>query len=137
LVASSLSISYAFVGIQQQTPSTKLFQQTIQSISPSSILEQDTRYAECFKIIDECSTSGQPSDDLYDSVRYIDKKAFKLYPNDEAKSELWNRAHGSWKLQLATGGGKYTSFKNVPIFAFAMIDEHNFGNGVGLNQESR
>ena len=67
--------------------------------------------------------SGQPSEDLYDSVRYIDKKAFKLYPTDEAKSELWNRAHGSWKLQLATGGPSNT-FKNVPIFAFAMIDEH-------------
>ena len=136
LAASSLSISHAFVGIQQQTPSTKLFQQTIQSISPLSILEQDTKYAECFKIIDQCSVSGQPSEDLYDSVRYIDKKAFKLYPTDEAKSELWNRAHGSWKLQLATGGGKYTTFKNVPIFAFAMIDEHCFGNGIGLNENT-
>jgi len=136
LAASSLSISYAFVGIQQQTPPTKLFQQqTTQSASPSSILEEDTRYAECFKIIDKCSVSGQPSEDLYDSVRYIDKKAFKLYPTDEAKSELWNRAHGSWKLQLATGGPSNT-FKNVPIFAFAMIDEHNFGNGVGLNEET-
>jgi len=129
-----LSISYAFVGIQHQTPSTKLFQQ--QTIQSPSILEQDTKYAECFKIIDKCSVSGQPSEDLYDSVRYIDKKAFKLYPNDEAKSELRERAHGSWKLQLATGGGRFTTFKPVPIFAFAMIDEHNFGNGVGLNQDN-
>ena len=115
---------------------TKLFGKTTQLASPSSILEGDTRYAECFKIIDQCSVSGQPSEDLYDSVRYIDKKAFKLYPNDVAKSELWNRAHGSWKLQLATGGGRFNTFKPVPIFAFAMIDEHNFGNGVGLNEET-
>ncbi len=46
---------------------------------------------------------------------------------------------GSWKLQLATGPpsrGGTTSFKPVPIFAYAMIDENNFGNGVGLNQDT-
>jgi hypothetical protein len=54
----------------------------------------------------------------------------------EEKQALWDSAHGSWKLQLATGGGKYTTFKPVPIFAFAMVDEMNFGNGVGWNADS-
>lgn len=92
-------------------------------------------YDEAFAIIDECSVSGKPSDELYDAVRFIDKNAFKIYPNLEEKQALWDEAHGSWKLQLATGGGKFTTFKPVPIFAFAMVDEHNFGNGVGLNQD--
>ena len=36
------------------------------------------------------------------------------------------------EASFATGGGKRRSFKNIPIFAFAMIDDTNFGNGVGL-----
>lgn len=92
-------------------------------------------YEEAINIIDSCSSSyGTPSDDLYDAVRFIDKNAFKIYPNLDEKQELWDRAHGSWKLQMATGGGKSTTFKRIPIFAFAMIDENNFGNGVGLNE---
>ena len=110
---------------------TSLIQQTA-----SSALENDAIYTESFRVIDECAAAGEPADNLYDSVRYIDKKALKLYPNDDAKNELWERAHGSWKLQLATGGGKYTNFKPVPIFAYAMIDELCFGNGVGLNQDT-
>jgi hypothetical protein len=86
--------------------------------------------------IDKCSTEGIPSDDLYDAVRVFDRNAIKLYPNEETKQELWKRAYGSWKLVLATGGGKYTTFKSVPIFAFAMLDEKNFGNGVGLNESN-
>ena len=74
--------------------------------------------------------------DLYDAVRFIDKNAMQIYPTLDEKQALWNEAHGSWKLQLATGGGKYTTFKPVPIFAFAMIDQDNFGNGVGWNQDS-
>ena len=42
---------------------------------------------------------------------------------------------GSWKLQLATGGGRFTTFKPVPVFAYAMIDDKHFGNGVCLNKE--
>mmetsp|Transcript_25173 Transcript_25173/g.51916 ORF Transcript_25173/g.51916 Transcript_25173/m.51916 type:complete len:253 (-) Transcript_25173:77-835(-) len=97
---------------------------------------QDQKYAEAFRIIDECSISGQPCDDLYDSVRYIDRSASTLYPNLDAKKELWDRAHGSWKLQMATGGGRFKTFKPVPIFAYAMIDEKNFGNGIGFNQDN-
>jgi hypothetical protein len=101
-----------------------------------SILEEDEGYREAFKIIDECAASGEPSDDLYDSVRYIDKKAMKLYPDEAAKSDLWDRAHGSWQLIMATGGGRYTTFKPVPIFAYAKIDEKCFGNGVGFNPDN-
>ena len=128
-------------------------------------LGQDETYAKSFDLIDECAASGVPSDELYNSVRYskslmtdvytfwpsssvaisndlislyhvkVDKNALRLYPDVSAKSELWKRAHGSWKLQLATGGGKFTTFKPVPIFAYAMIDERCFGNGVGFNQD--
>lgn len=95
-----------------------------------------TGYDDAFQVIDECAVSGTPSEELYDSVRFIDKNALEIYPDESHKQALWDEAHGSWKLQLATGGGKYTSFKKVPIFAFAIIDEQNFGNGVGWNQDS-
>lgn len=93
-------------------------------------------YDDAFAIIDECAVNGASSDDLYDAVRFIDKNAWKIFPDLEHKQELWDQAHGSWKLQLATGGGKYTTFKSVPIFAFAMVDQDNFGNGVGLNENT-
>lgn len=91
-------------------------------------------YQDAFAIVDACSVPGVPTDNLYDAVRVIDKNAWKLYPNLDAKAALWDRAHGSWQLQLATGGGKFTTFKPIPspLFAFAMIDETDFGNGVGL-----
>jgi hypothetical protein len=94
-----------------------------------------TEYANAISTIDQASLSTAPSDNLYDAVRVIDKNALQIYPDEESKQELWNRAYGSWKLVLATGGGKYRTFKKVPIFAFAMLDENNFGNGVGLNEE--
>ena len=93
-------------------------------------------YDSAFKIIDRCAVSAKPCDELYDAVRFIDKNALKIYPNEDEKAALWDNAHGSWKLQLATGGGKFTAFKPVPIFAFAMIDEKFFGNGVGLNEDT-
>lgn len=92
-------------------------------------------YADAMSTIDTASKSGSPSDDLYDAVRVIDRNARNIYPDETSKEELWKRAYGSWKLVLATGGGKYTVFKPVPIFAFAMLDEKNFGNGVGLNED--
>mmetsp|Transcript_21633 Transcript_21633/g.31983 ORF Transcript_21633/g.31983 Transcript_21633/m.31983 type:complete len:241 (-) Transcript_21633:191-913(-) len=93
-------------------------------------------YDDAFQIIDECAISGKPSDKLYDAVRFVDKNVIKIYPDLENKQELWKTAYGSWKLQLATGGGKFTAFKPVPIFAFAMIDEENFGNGIGWNEQN-
>jgi hypothetical protein len=93
-------------------------------------------YDDAFSVIDECAINGVSSKDLYDCVRFIDKNALTIYPNEAEKQTLWDAAHGSWRLQLATGGGKFTTFKSVPIFAFAMIDEHNFGNGVGFNDDS-
>lgn len=101
----------------------------------SSPIDLDEGYAKAFRVIDECAKAGESSEDLYDSCRYVDKKAFKFYADPADKEALWDRCHGSWKLQLATGGGKFTTFKPVPIFAYAMIDEHNFGNGVGFNQD--
>jgi len=93
-------------------------------------------YDESFRIIDDCAVRGEPSDDLYDAVRFVDRNALKIYPDEEEREALWDEARGSWKLQLATGGGKFTAFKRVPIFAFAVIDETNFGNGVGLNEDA-
>ena len=91
-------------------------------------------YKTAMSKIDAASKSGVPSDDLYDSVLVIDRNARNVYPDDESKEELWKRAYGSWKLVFATGGGAYKTFKPVPIFAFAMLDEQNFGNGVGINE---
>jgi len=105
----------------------------------ATLLGQDATYTKSFQTIDKCAAAGVPSDELYDAVRYIDRNASKLYPDEAAKEEMWKRAYGSWKLQLATGtpaGGGTTPFKAVPIFAYAMIDENNFGNGVGLNQDT-
>ena len=92
-------------------------------------------YEEAMSIIDQCSRTSSPSDELYSAVRYIDRNANKVvYPTIESKEQMWEKAYGSWKLVLATGGGKYTTFKPVPIFAYARIDESTFGNGVGLNE---
>jgi hypothetical protein len=91
-------------------------------------------YDDAFQIIDECAVSGNPSEELYDAVRFVDKNALKIYPDLDHRQALWDKSHGSWKLQLATGGGKLKKFKPVPIFAFAMVDEENFGNGVGVNE---
>lgn len=93
-------------------------------------------YDDAFRIIDQCAVNGVPSDDLYNAVRVIDKNALRIYPSIDEKEALWEQAYGSWKLQLATGGGRFTTFKPVPIFAYAMIDEINFGNGVGFNENS-
>jgi len=91
-------------------------------------------YRDAMARIDVASKAGAPSDGLYDAVRVIDRNARHIYPDEESKEELWKRAYGSWKLVLATGGGKFRAFKPVPIFAFAMLDEENFGNGVGVNE---
>lgn len=106
-----------------------------QNIAPST-LEHDSIYTRSFDKIDECAASGRPSDQLFDSVRYIDKNAIKLYPDETSKLELWDRAHGSWRLSLATGGGQYNTFKPIPIFAYAMIDDKCFGNGIGFNENT-
>ena len=106
-----------------------------QKIAPSA-LEHDDIYRQSFDIIDGCAASGRPSDQLFESVRYIDKNAIKLYPDETSKMELWDRAQGSWRLTLATGGGQYNTFKPIPIFAYAMIDDKCFGNGIGLNENT-
>lgn len=106
--------------------------------SASVDLSQDEAYKKSFQIIDSCARSGQPTDDLYESVRYIDRNSFRLYREPSSKNQLWERCKGSWKLQLATGppsSKQQPTFKQVPIFAFAMIDEHNFGNGIGFNED--
>ena len=107
--------------------------------SATQDLGGDELYTKSFEIIDSCAECGQSSDDLYESVRYIDKNAFRLYRDATSKQQLWDRCKGSWKLQLATGppsSKQQPTFKAVPIFAFAMIDDNNFGNGVGFNQDS-
>ncbi|VEU35537.1 unnamed protein product [Pseudo-nitzschia multistriata] len=91
-------------------------------------------YAEAMSAIDRSSGSGTPVEGLYEAVRLIDKNARHVYPDEASKEDLWTRAYGSWKLVLATGGGRQTTFKPVPVFAFAMLDETTFGNGVGLNE---
>lgn len=91
-------------------------------------------YRDAMSTIDAASKSGVPSDDLYDAVKVIDRNARHVYPDEESKEELWKRAYGSWKLVFATGGGESKKFKPLPIFAFAMLDEKNFGNGVGINE---
>jgi hypothetical protein len=87
-------------------------------LSAATLLEQDPTYTKSFKKIDSCAAAGVSCDDLYDAVRYIDRNASKLYADESAKEQMWKRAYGSWKLQLATGGGKFTVFKPVPVFAY-------------------
>mmetsp|Transcript_27823 Transcript_27823/g.75695 ORF Transcript_27823/g.75695 Transcript_27823/m.75695 type:complete len:247 (-) Transcript_27823:123-863(-) len=108
----------------------------ITPIKPVRVSISSKEYANAMSTIDAASRSGTPADDLYDAVRVIDKNARYVYPDEASKEELWERAYGSWKLVLATGGGRFTTFKPVPIFAFAMLDETNFGNGVGLNENA-
>jgi hypothetical protein len=130
------------VSVHALINSSKLSQSNRLRLSDSSTgidLSQDDLYTKSFQIIDSCARSGQPTDDLYDSVRYVDKNAFKLYRDPQSKQQLWDRCKGSWKLQLATGppsSKQQPTFKNVPLFAFAIIDERKFGNGVGFSQDN-
>jgi hypothetical protein len=129
------NVCESFVGVvatwtRPSLRTTSLCQQT------ATVPELEKVYSESFDLIDACAASGQPSSQLYDAVRFIDKNALRLYPDESAKLQLWERAHGSWKLTLATGGGRSTTFKPVPIFAYAMIDDRCFGNGVGLNGDT-
>lgn len=89
------------------------------SVQTSSrlLLGTISSYDAAMSIIDKCSTSSQPCDELCDAVRCIDKNAKDIYPNLETKEEMW-----------------FTTFKPVPIFAYARIDESTFGNGVGVNE---
>ena len=139
-LALFLSTTTNFVdGFITTSPPTHLLSRTAHPSTQSSQLDvvKIDGYEEAFSIIDECSVSGEPSDDLYDAVRFIDKNAAKIYPSLDEKEAFWrDGCFGSWKLQLATGGGKFTTFKKVPVFAFAMVDETNFGNGVGLNPDT-
>jgi hypothetical protein len=136
LLASVLSICQCFVGSFAATDAIARSTCRLSSATATTLLEEDTTYISSFQTIDACAATGVPSEDLYDAVRYIDRNASKLYPDNAAKEEMWKRSYGSWQLQLATGGGKFTNFKPVPIFAYAMIDEKCFGNGVGLNQDT-
>ena len=129
------NVCESFVGVVA-TRTRPSMQKSSLSQQTATVLELDKKYSETFHLIDECAASGQPSSQLYDAVRYIDKNSLRLYPDESAKLQLWERAHGSWKLTLATGGGRSTTFKPVPIFAFAMIDDQCFGNGVGLNGDT-
>ena len=148
-VSSLLSLCHGFVTVHtlrvpSAFPATKSAAKngptwlSMATTTKDSIMVSDPAleqaYHDSFAIIDACSVRGVPTEELYDAVRVIDKNAWKLYPTLDAKEALWHRAHGSWHLQLATGGGKFTTFKPIPkpLFAFAMIDETDFGNGVGL-----
>jgi len=105
------------------------------SAAPKRVISiSSEEYKNAMGKIDDASRSGIPSDDLFDAVRVIDKNVRHVYPDEDSKEELWKRAYGSWKLVFATGGGNSKTFKPVPIFAFAMLDEQNFGNGVGINE---
>jgi hypothetical protein len=134
LLSTSVSINAFMTSLEHVAHSSRLFS----TLAEGTDLSQDKLYTKAFEVIDACASSAQPSDDLYESVRYIDKNAYKFYCESSSKQQLWDRCKGSWKLQLATGppsSKEQPTFKSVPIFAYAMIDERNFGNGVGLNQD--
>lgn len=137
LLGATFNTIESFTSIAPTSARTYILHSSLSSSqqTTSSLLNQDENYAKSFEVIDTCAASGESSDNLYESVRYIDRNAIKLYPDETAKNQLWDRAHGSWKLQLATGGGRFTTFKPVPIFAYAMIDDRCFGNGVGFNED--
>merc|ERR1719199_2224219 len=59
-------------------------------------------YDDAFRIIDDCAVSGEPTEELFDAVRFVDKNAYKIYPDLDNKQALWKEAHGSWKLQFAS-----------------------------------
>ena len=104
------NVCESFVRVLAAARTRHLLQKSSLSQQTVTVLEPDKKYSETFHLIDECAASGQPSSQLYDAVRYIDKNAVKLYPDESAKLQLWERAHGSWKLILATGGGRSTTF---------------------------
>jgi hypothetical protein len=98
-------------------------------------------YEAAFRVIDDCAAKEEPSERLSEAVRYIEVKGYNIYPDLASKLALWNQAHGSWKLVLVTGSAKCHSFhppRRLPFlsFSYAMIDDLNFGNGIGPNEQS-
>ena len=67
-------------------------------------------YDDAFRIIDDCAVSGEPTEELFDAVRFVDKNAYKIYPDLDNKQALWKEAHGSCSVlgrSLVRGCGGY------------------------------
>jgi hypothetical protein len=98
-----------------------------------------TEYEEACRIINECAISGEPNDELFNAVHFMEHNSYKTYSDPQSQQALWDIAQGSWKLQLSTGSSHAFSFHKPPKFlpfSFAVIDKDNFGNGVGRNEQT-
>ncbi len=133
-ILGPLPFSCGFI-IQNNPKPRRTISTTKQHLSPITI----DSYEKAFRSIDDCAISGEPTVDLYEAAHFIEKNAYKIYPDLQSKLELWSAAHGSWKLQFSTGGAKQFSFHKPPKwlpFSFATIDDNHFGNGIGLNEKT-
>ncbi|KAL3906643.1 MAG: hypothetical protein SGILL_009188 [Bacillariaceae sp.] len=120
------------------TPETEAFMTSIVARRSQPAASIDG-YDDACGIVDECAISGEPNQDLFAAVHFLEKNAYKTYSDPQSTQELWDMAQGSWKLQMSTGGSKNFSFHKPPAFlpcSFAMIDDEHFGNGVGLSENS-
>ena len=72
------NVCESFVGVVI-TRTRPLVQKSSLAQQTATVLELDKKYSETFHLIDECAASGQPSIQLYDAVRYIDKNALRLF----------------------------------------------------------
>eukprot|EP00529_Nitzschia_sp_RCC80_P028256 CAMPEP_0113475070 /NCGR_PEP_ID=MMETSP0014_2-20120614/18925_1 /TAXON_ID=2857 /ORGANISM="Nitzschia sp." /LENGTH=271 /DNA_ID=CAMNT_0000367967 /DNA_START=375 /DNA_END=1190 /DNA_ORIENTATION=- /assembly_acc=CAM_ASM_000159 len=84
------------------------------------------------------TTTDQNGSLLWDAVHYVEQHSFE-YSAEELQT-LWDNAHGYWQLVLSTGSPHNTEFHSppwfLPKFQFAMIDDTNFGNGLGTSPTS-
>eukprot|EP00977_Amphora_coffeiformis_P021532 scaffold9441_cov167-Amphora_coffeaeformis.AAC.11 len=122
------SIDYA------RLPKQKVVKETS---TASKALPAVTSFEEAIRIIDECAVDEKPAEQLYEAVRFVERNAYKLYPDMADKQALWDRAQGCFKLVLSTGDAKTRAFHTPSYmfpFSFAMIQGEYFGNGFGLNE---
>mgnify|MGYP005844892511 CR=1 FL=1 len=88
--------------------------------------------------IEESAEEGQPLEELYGAVRFLDRNAHKFWNTDETKRDMFEKAKGCWELRLAYEDSRTEEFYPYPDFrdfamAFTMIDDHYFGKGIAQN----
>lgn len=98
---------------------------------------KETNYnkEQAIESIEAATLKGQPNDELYYAVKFIDRFANQLYSGPGEKEKLMDKAYGSWELRLAITSDRDERFYPHPEFrkfamAFITIGDEYFGKGI-------
>ena len=140
IVSAFISLEAVSVAIPRMPRLVDIFQNEEQQYRPvvpvAEAVPTVSKYQQAVQIIDECALREEPSPQVYQAVRFIEKNAYKLYPDLASKEALWERAQGNFKFILSTGDAKTRAFHTPQYpfpFSYAMIRGEHFGNGFGFS----